>query len=216
MAETATADPAATATPAPAADPAPAPADNSLLGGEGEQAAAPAEGQQGQQQADSGQEGEPKGKPDSPNVPDSYQFDMPEGMDLDTAAAYEFSSIAKELKLSQDDANKVAQVGVKMAQRQQEAHIKQVAQWAEEVKADPDIGGDKLDRNLAYARKALDTFGTPELKQVLNQTGMGNHPELVKLLVKLGKATSDDDVVHGAMRLNGIPAHQVMYPTMQK
>ena len=35
-------------------------------------------------------------------------------------------------------------------------------------------------------------FATPALKAALNETGFGNHPELVRLFVKIGKSLSED------------------------
>ena len=52
-------------------------------------------------------------------------------------------------------------------------HAKLVESWTESVKTDKEIGGDKLAENLSVARKALDTFGTPELRDVLNATASG-------------------------------------------
>ena len=63
-----------------------------------------------------------------------------------------------------------------------EAWQKTTEQWAADVKADKEIGGDNLISNLSAAQRALDQFGTPELKEYLNTTGLGNHPDLVKTL----------------------------------
>lgn len=131
-------------------------------------------------------------------VPETYDLKMPEGVELDQAAAAEFTAIAKELKLDQAAAQKLADVGAKMAQRQVEAHAKLVESWAEQVKTDKEIGGDKLAENLGVARKALETFGTPELRDVLNATGLGNHPEVIRAFYKVGKAISEDRFVGGA------------------
>jgi hypothetical protein len=130
-------------------------------------------------------------------VPESYDLQMPDGIELDKAAADEFTAIAKELKLDQTAAQKFADIGAKMAQRQIEAHAKLVETWTEQVKTDKELGGDKLDQNLGIARKAIDTFGSPELKELLNSTGLGNHPEVVKLAFKVGKAISEDGFVAG-------------------
>jgi hypothetical protein len=127
-----------------------------------------------------------------------YTFEMPEGIELDKSSTEEFVAIAKELKLPQDAAKKLVGLEVKRVQAAQEQHSKLVESWAESVKADKEIGGDKLDVNLAVARKAIDTFGTPELKDLLNRTGLGNHPEVVKLAWKIGKAISEDAFVRGA------------------
>lgn len=153
-------------------------------------------------------------KPTEPVVPESYDLKMPEGVQLDSAAAEEFTTIAKELKLDQAAAQKLADVGAKMAQRQAEAHAQLVDSWTEQVKADKEIGGDKLDENLGIARKAIETFGSPELKSLLNSTGLGNHPEFVKLAFKVGKAISEDRFVTGAPKGSETDMAKKMFPSM--
>lgn len=149
-----------------------------------------------------------------PTATESYDLKMPEGVELDKAAADEFTAIAKELKLDQPTAQKLADVGAKMAQRQAEAHAKLVDSWTEQVKTDKEIGGDKLNENLAVARKALDTFGTPELRDVLNSTGLGNHPALIKAFYKAGKAISDDSFVKGTQGGGETDLARKMFPSM--
>lgn len=149
-----------------------------------------------------------------PEVPESYDLQMPEGVELDKAAADEFTAIAKELKLDQTAAQKLADIGAKMAQRQVDAHAKLVETWTEQVKADKEIGGDKLEENLGIARKALDTFGTPELRDVLNASGLGNHPEMIKAFLKAGKAISEDRFVAGAPKGNDTDPAKKLFPSM--
>lgn len=178
-------DPAATPpvdpTATPPVDPAAKPDD-----GEG---AKPGEGEG--KKADGDKSGDDKG------VPESYSFEAPEGVELDTVAVAEFSEIAKELKLSQADADRAVGVAIKMAQRQAEATAATVKGWADQCKADKEFGGDNLDANVAIAQKAIDTFGTPELKAILAQSGWGNHPEFVRFAYKAGKAMSDDTFAKG-------------------
>lgn len=150
----------------------------------------------------------------APEVPESYEFTMPDGVQLDKTAADEFTTIAKELKLTAADAQKVADVGAKMAQRQAEAHTKLVESWVESVKADKEIGGDNLAENLAVARKAIDTFGTPELKDVLDATGFGNHPAVIKAFYKAGKAISQDTFVSGSAKGPETDMAKRMFPSM--
>lgn len=153
-------------------------------------------------------------KTDDVQVPESYEFKMPDGVELDSAAADEFTAIAKELKLDQAAAQKVADVGAKMAQRQAEAHAKLVETWVEQVKTDKEFGGDKLEENLGIARKALESFGTPELRDVLNATGFGNHPEVIRAFYKMGKAVSEDRFVKGAPKGPETDMAKRMFPTM--
>lgn len=141
------------------------------------------------------------GKGDAPVVPEKYEFTMPDGVELDTAAAEEFSALAKELKLSQADAQRIADVASKMQQKQAETHVATVKGWADSCKTDKEFGGDNLDQNLSVARKAIDTFGSPELKALLNTSGLGNHPEVVRFAFKAGKAISEDGFIKAGARV---------------
>ncbi|MDC4196942.1 peptidase [Enterobacter cloacae complex sp. RIVM_C039474] len=136
-------------------------------------------------------------------APEKYEFKAGEGVELDTAALEQFEPIARELNLTNEQAQKMVDLyGTKimpMVQQQQaEAWQKTTEQWAADVKADKEIGGDKLTANLSAAQRALDLFGGPVLKEYLNTTGLGNHPELVKTFVKIGKAMSEDGMVDGS------------------
>ena len=67
----------------------------------------------------------------------------------------------------------------------------------ESARADKEFGGEKLDENLAIAKTALDKFATPEFTKLLNDTGLGNHPEVLRVFVRAGKAISPDSVIPG-------------------
>lgn len=151
-------------------------------------------------------------------TPAEYTLTPPEGVELDGVAVTEFTSIAKELKLSTADAQRVADVAIKMAQRQAEETAKTVKEWADQCRADKEIGGENLDANVAIAQKAIDTFGTPALKAILSQSGWGNHPEFVRFAYKAGKAISDDTFVKGGnpgSSNEGKSLAERMYPTQK-
>jgi hypothetical protein len=142
--------------------------------------------------AAAGEAAKPEGeKPSTPEVPEKYDLQMPDGVDLDTAAADEFTAIAKDLKLSQADAQKLAGVAANMQLRQAKVHAEMVKGWEDQSKADTEFGGDAFDQNVAVARKAIDTFGSPQLKELLNTSGLGNHPEVIRAFFKAGKAISE-------------------------
>lgn len=150
----------------------------------------------------------PADKPDDKEqkpegAPEKYEFKTGEGVELDTEALKDFEPVARELNLTNEQAQKLVDLyGTKimpMVQQQQvEAWQKTTEQWAADVKADKEIGGDKLTGNLSVAQRALAQFGTPELKEYLEGTGLGNHPELVKAFIKIGKAMSEDGMVDGS------------------
>lgn len=134
-------------------------------------------------------------------VPDKYEFTAPEGTQLDEEAVGEFSGLAKEFKLSQEEAQKVTDIGAKLAQKweakQAETIQQAAAEWAASATADKEYGGEKLTESLATAKKALDAFGTPELRSLLNDSRLGNHPEVIRFMVRAGKAISEDRMVTG-------------------
>ncbi len=164
----------------------------------------------------------PADKPDDKEqkqegAPEKYEFKPAEGQELDTAALEQFEPIARELNLTNEQAQKMVDLyGTKimpMVQQQQaEAWQKTTEQWAADVKADKEIGGDKLTANLSAAQRALDQFGDPELKEYLDSTGLGNHPALVKAFIKVGKAMSEDKVVTGGHESGGSDLISAFYP----
>lgn len=133
-----------------------------------------------------------------------YEFKAPEGVELDKGATAEFMAIAKDLKLAPEAAQKVVDIAVGMQQRAAEAHTTQVAKWADETRADKELGGDKLPQTLAVAARAL-ALGPPELKQLLNDSGLGNHPAVVKWAHAIGKALSEDKFVSSTGGAAGMP-----------
>lgn len=134
----------------------------------------------------------------APGAPESYSFTAPEGATLDGSVTDAFAGVAKELNLTQEAAQKVVdKMAPLMAQRQGEQVANLQAEWRQQATADKEFGGQKLEENLVVARKAMHAFASPELKQLLAQTGLGNHPEVIRMFVKAGKSISEDGFVQG-------------------
>jgi hypothetical protein len=129
-------------------------------------------------------------------TPIEYEpFAVPEGMTADEEVLGEFQAAAKELKLSQKDAQKFADLGAKLQMKQADAYRKVQEGWIDSTKTDAEFGGEKLPENLGIAKKAMAAFATPELAKVLNETGLGNHPEVIRAFYRVGKAISEDNRV---------------------
>lgn len=134
-------------------------------------------------------------------APEKYEFKAPEGTEFDSGILEAFSGAAKEANLSQDAAQKLlAKMAPALATRQDE-QVKAIhEEWRTASAADPEFGGAKLTENLGVARKAYETFATPELRKLLDTTGMGNHPEVIRMMYRVGKAISEDKFVGGNAR----------------
>lgn len=185
--DTATATPAASA-PAPASAP---------VAAQAPAAAAPAASTETPAQAAPATE--TPAEPAKPaGAPEKYEFKPTEGIKFDDKVIGKYSEIAKELNLTQDGAQKMlAEVAPLIAQQQADAFKATREGWAEAAKADKEIGGDKFTANLALAAKARDAYFTPEFVKLLNSTGLGDHPEMIRGFAKIGKSVSQDGFVSG-------------------
>lgn len=173
--------------------------------------AAPGTGQ------DAGKEGD-AGKAAPAAVPEKYELKLPEGALLDAAAVERTAAAARSLGLSQESAQKAlefANAEVAAFVQASNAQLSALAgvevdpagfakalgdtktPWVDQLKADKEIGGEALGKNAELARRVLAKFGTPQLSQALAATGYGNHPELVRMMVRIGKAMSEDSLVLG-------------------
>lgn len=151
--------------------------------------------------------------------PVEYTFEAPEGVTFDEEVLGEFKEHAKTLGLDQENAQKLAGLGVKLQQKwadqQQKAMETTRQQWVEQANADKEFGGEKMAENLSVAKKALDTFGTPELRQLLNDSGLGNHPEIIRAFYRAGKQISQDRFVGGGNGPTGsVDPAKVLFPSM--
>lgn len=164
-------------------DPAPAVTEQTLLN-QGEQQAAEAAAQ----------------------VPESYEaFTDAQGNPVSNDDFKGFTEAAKSVGLSQENAQKMftamyGEADNYVRRRTQEF----AAQWAEQSKADPEFGGANFNQNMGQIAAAYQQFATPELKQLLDASGLGNHPEVVRLFYRVGKALSQDTGV----RAQGAPEQQ--------
>lgn len=150
-------------------------------------------------------DGEASGDDADDNSPGEFKLTAPEGMEDFQGEFDTYSSEASEWmqanpKATAADALKWAaerqsEAVAKQTQDMSEAFTKQIETWEGEAKADKEIGGDAFDANLATAKKAIDTFGSDGLKAVLNESGLGSHPEIIKFAFKAGQALADSPVI---------------------
>lgn len=140
-------------------------------------------------------------------APEAYEaFTMPEGFTLDEQMLGEFTPVLKDLNLPQEAAQKLIDFAPKLVEKTvaqttaavlAQTGLADHATWADAAKTDKEFGGDKFAENLAVAQKAMNAFATPELRAMLNKTGLGNHPEMLRTFYRAGKAISEDGFVPG-------------------
>lgn len=152
---------------------------------------------EGQPNPDAAKEGD--GKPSADEV--KFEAKVPEGIQLDQASLDEFSKIVKDKALSPSErAQKLVDLAVKREADRQKAFADTVQTWADTVAKDPELGNAE---NQAAARKVVEEFGTPEFRELLNSTGMGNHPEVVRFVLKVSKAMGEDSILRARGNATG-------------
>jgi len=115
---------------------------------------------------------------------------LPEGWQ-DNGLVKDFLPLAKEAKLTNEQAQKLVDLHINTVRKSQEQYREQMMKWAEEAKADKDLSGN-FDQNIQVARRALDKFGNPGLRELLTSTGLGNHKDVIKFFASVGKLVSED------------------------
>ena len=139
-------------------------------------------------------------------APDKYEFnakvaDAPEELDPEVLTA--FGEVAKELDLPQEAAQKVLDKVAPVMQARQAKAVEDVkTEWAQESQSDQEFGGESLSVNLETAKTALNAFGTESFKQLLSESGLGNHPEVIRFMYRAGKAISEDSYVGNSQGAN--------------
>ena len=57
--------------------------------------------------------------------------------------------------------------------------------------------GRNFDGNMDYAKRAYAQFASPELSEVLDGTGLGNHPEMIRAFSKIGQMLGEESLAVG-------------------
>ena len=185
-----------------------------ILGGDaGEEAKDAGDGDRGEGDSD---------KPDEAKeeVPETYELTAPEGQELDAAAVEAFTPIAKELGLTNAQAQKLTDLHAAAIQREGQAtldrHVEMVNGWSKETMADPEIGGDKLEETKRLGDAAVKhAFDAPTV-ELLTHFGLLNHPGFIRGMRDFGKIVTDDRFIQSTGQSAPRSLAERMYPDMNK
>lgn len=172
-------------------------------------------------------------------LPEKYELTAPEGFEINEAVLAEATPVFNELGLGNEQAQKLMPLGAKLIESHEQAKADEFAAvragWAQETKADREIGGAQLKETQRLAAKALDTFVGPqyllddkgervlgqdgkpipnEFRQLLNESGMGDHPAMARFLRKVGEACSEDGTIARGNSGPAVPKsrEEALYP----
>lgn len=175
-------------------------------------------------EGEGGKEGEPKpaeaaadGSPkdvDGNAIPESYEIKMPDGVEMDAELLGEVTPLFREARLSPAQAQVVADAYMKTQTDALKRHSDQTAGWLKDAKADPEIGGRDYDKNLGHAHRAFAAFGNERGMQLFDTYGLGNHPDILRIFVRMGKAIGEGGTVLPGEAGQRVSDAQALYPNM--
>lgn len=132
----------------------------------------------------------------------AYSLKAPDG--FDAAALPKIIEIAKSYGIAPDKAQKLlddTHASQVQAKKDLDAALaKQKSDWHAEILADKEIGGDAFKATMERAQKVIgeaDAKIAPGIKQILDETGYGDHPAVVKLFAYLGRENREDTFAAG-------------------
>ena len=141
---------------------------------------------------------EPEAAPEPLSASD---LTLPEGAEVDEAAMASFLEFSTAQNFTKEQAQGALDLYAQQITQLGETFHKQwettQAEWQEQCRALPDIGGDKLDASLAEVAKVVDKYGSQDLRTALDVTGAGNHPAVVQFLHRIAKVVNEAPPVSG-------------------
>lgn len=148
-------------------------------------------------------------------------FKLPEGLKVDEAKLGDFTKIAAEARIPQEVAQQLVDLYSSEIKQLTEAPMRAwtdlQTSWRNEVINDPEIGGAKLDQNLAMIKTGLkNLLGEQSGKffEALNVTGAGNNPDIVRGLFKAAQPHAPATPVSGKPGGGSKTPGATLYPQM--
>lgn len=137
---------------------------------------------------------QPQTRTESRQDPPSYDgLIPPEGMSFAPETLETFKTLAREINLTEEQAQKLVDYEASLAARGQadvqEEKRQTLERWAQQTRT---LYGAKLEEELSFALRAADSFGGPDFRALLEDTGLGNHPVIIRMLSGVGRAIGED------------------------
>jgi hypothetical protein len=167
----------------------------------------------GGEKADAKTEAGEKSGADDAAIEHVYDFKTPDGKMFDGAIMDAFKEAAKSANLAPDAAQKMLDSMAPVIEGRQNRIVAEATeQWTAQSRADKEFGGEKFDENMAVAKAALKEFSNPEFINILEASSLGNHPDVIRFMYRVGKTLQQDgNFVTGKTVSNGKTSVQNLY-----
>ena len=124
-----------------------------------------------------------------PVVPEKYEFNLPEGLQLTPEIETQFTEIAKATGMTQEQANGLIKLHSDLMLDVMQKATQQKTAWENECKK----AGLTSPEKLQLAKNIVNTFdSTGEVMQVLVESGAAYHPAVMRMLQEMGSLLQED------------------------
>lgn len=159
------------------------------------------------------EENKPEGQSDEPAPPPTYEaFTIPDDVSLEPERLKEFTDILGEFEgktkadhaFVQEFGQKAVDFHVSEVKKTVEALNRSLAEswentkteWKDSFMKDPEIGGNRWQTTVDAASSFIRTHGgtaeqQSEFRKLMDMSGVGNHPAMIRLLASAGRAMSE-------------------------
>ena len=130
-------------------------------------------------------------------IPDAYEITTSTGEQLDGEDLDKLNQVCKKAGITQKQAqmlfsayeNDVSNFN----QQLQSSYNQQLQSWRDAVMNDRELGQENFEKTKANIKNVISRFGSSELSDFLNKSGLGYNPDFVRFVNKVGSLISNDN-----------------------
>lgn len=130
-------------------------------------------------------------------IPDTYDITTSTGEQLDGEDLDKLNQVCKKAGITQKQAqmlfsayeNDVSNFN----QQLQSSYNQQLQSWRDAVMNDRELGLENFEKTKANIKNVISRFGSSELSDFLNKSGLGYNPDFVRFVNKVGSLISNDN-----------------------
>ena len=152
-----------------------------------------------------------------PSGPETPAADIPlPGFVPEGADAAPETPAGSAPEAAQPEANDAARLEGFLREHEEARRVEwraRVESWRDEVARDPELGGARFEASVARAQLALGRFDEGgRIGRLLEASGYGNHPDIVRFFNRLADAVMEDVPAPGTAEGGLAPLEERMYP----
>jgi hypothetical protein len=138
-----------------------------------------------------------------PEKPEDYEFEDKELDEIQKKNLTAFKAKAREMGLTKDQFKNLTAYEMELSRdlkkriaeaqkKAEDTEKEKVRKGVEELKGE---WGNKFESNLNLAKKTMNNIFPASFSNFLEESGLGNHPEMVRAMVRLSESVSEDVLV---------------------